>query len=98
MGLSSTGLIGTITMPPVRMASLSKSILRPNSALAGATPFPNIVGFYTDKATGFTHASWTLSAFNQQSTTPQVFRRRSQRQCKISSASITLEGGGVLDG
>jgi hypothetical protein len=26
-----------------------------NSALAGATPFPDIVGFYTDKATGFTH-------------------------------------------
>jgi len=26
-----------------------------NSALAGATPFPDIVGFYTDMATGFTH-------------------------------------------
>src|SRR5437762_13222692 len=26
-----------------------------NSALAGQTPFPDIVGFYTDKATGFTH-------------------------------------------
>jgi hypothetical protein len=26
-----------------------------NSALAGATPFPDIVGFYTDTATGFTH-------------------------------------------
>jgi hypothetical protein len=26
-----------------------------NSALAGATPFPDIVGFYTDANTGFTH-------------------------------------------
>ena len=37
-----------------------------NSALAGATPFPDIVGFYTDKTTGFTHGF--LDSFGVQST------------------------------
>jgi probable HAF family extracellular repeat protein len=37
-----------------------------NSALAGATPFPDIVGFYTDMATGFTHGF--LDSFGVQST------------------------------
>ena len=37
-----------------------------NSALAGATPFPDIVGFYTDMAAGFTHGF--LDSFGVQST------------------------------
>jgi len=37
-------------------ASQTQAIgINTNSALAGATPFPDIVGFYTDMATGFTH-------------------------------------------
>jgi hypothetical protein len=37
-----------------------------NPALGGATPFPDIVGFYTDKATGFTHGF--LDSFGVQTT------------------------------
>jgi hypothetical protein len=40
--------------------------INPNSGLGGATPFPDIVGFYTDKATGFTHGF--LDSFSVQST------------------------------
>jgi len=37
-------------------ASQTQAIgINANTALVGATPFPDIVGFYTDMATGFTH-------------------------------------------
>lgn len=48
-------------------ASQTQAIgINQNSALGGQTPFPDIVGFYTDKATGFTHGF--LDSFGFQST------------------------------
>jgi hypothetical protein len=43
-------------LPNGDTASQTQAIgINENSALGGATPFPDIVGFYTDMATGFTH-------------------------------------------
>jgi hypothetical protein len=43
-------------LPNGGTASQTQAIgINENSALGGATPFPDIVGFYTDMATGFTH-------------------------------------------
>jgi hypothetical protein len=54
-------------LPKPDTASQTQAIgINENSALVGATPFPDIVGFYTDKATGFTHGF--LDSFGVQST------------------------------
>jgi probable HAF family extracellular repeat protein len=61
-----TAVAGCTTPPMSPCPPQTQAIgINPNSALGGATPFPDIVGFYTDVA-GFTHGF--LDSFGVQST------------------------------